>query len=463
MNNTVLNRGSTPLRTVMLLSAPAILEQILLSLAGYVDTAMLGFYGVGATAAVAVSASTMWLVGGLMSATGVGFAFLVARNIGAGKPDVAQSAVKHAIACGGLLGLTLSLLAFTLAPHLPAWLNAAEDVRPNASVYLRIGGSAMLFQTFGAVFSSVIRASGNMRVPMRINMAANAVNVVGNFFLIFETRKLSLFGYEFWVYGAGLGVKGAAIATALCHVTAATFMGIYLLRGNSIIRVRFQKAFRFDRSLLRDAFKIALPAAMERTFMSLGQVCMTAMVTNLGTVQLAAHHLAITAESLSYLPAYGVSTCASTLIGQALGAKREDRAESFGRLIARIGFGIMAIGGIVLFTCADPLIRLFSNDPAVIEEGIRVLRIVAFVEPFFGLSIVLSGALNGAGDAKTVFLIDAFSMWGIRLGTSWFLAYPMGLGLRGAWFGMAADLFVRGILFYLRFRSGKWKRAWKGA
>lgn len=193
---------------------------------------------------------------------------------------------------------------------------------------------------------------------------------------------------------------------------------------------------------------------MERATVSVAQIIITAVITGIGTTAVAANHLAVTAESISYLPAYGVAVAATTLVGQAVGAGRKDLAKRFARLVTWIGILVMTFGGLLLFCLAPQLIRIFTSESEVVALGTQVLRIVAFAEPLFGASIVASGALRGDGDSKGPFFISLATMWGVRITLSFLLAGS--LGLNGVWLAMAAELCVRGLIFMVRLYRGRW-------
>jgi len=193
---------------------------------------------------------------------------------------------------------------------------------------------------------------------------------------------------------------------------------------------------------------------MERLAMSGAQVMQTSIITEIGTVSLAAHHLAVTAESISYAPAFGVSQSATAMVGQAIGAGRKDLAMYFAKISIVMGMVIMTMGGAILFIFAEPLIKIFSDDPEVIVLGSQVLRVVAFAEPLFGASIVSSGTLRGAGDSKFPFIISLSTMWGVRITLSMLMAARM--GLVGVWLAMAIELMTRGSIFLIRVLRGKW-------
>ena len=249
-------------------------------------------------------------------------------------------------------------------------------------------------------------------------------------------------------------MAGAAFASALSTAIVACLFLVVLFFKKSPVQISLRKRYGFERQCLMTTWKLGLPVALERATMSLAQIVITGLITGVGTVAVAANHLAVTAESISYLPASGVAVAGTTLVGQAIGAGRKDLAQRFARMVSWMGVVIMTFGGAILFFFASQLIQIFSTDPQVIDLGSRVLRIVAFAEPLFGASIVASGCLRGAGDSRGPFLIGLCTMWGVRITMS--LALVGSMGLIGVWLAMAAELCVRGLIFMIRLYRGKW-------
>ena len=422
------------LASVLFLAWPAIIEQIMLTLVQYVDTAMVGSLGSNATAAVGVTSSTTWLFNGFFNAAAIGFSVQVAQHLGAGRQEGA--------------------IAFVLSFFLPAMLGADPSIRGDASLYFRIMACAMPFTLCSNMFSAIIRCSGDTRTPMVLNLMINVFNVILNTLFIYAPRTVDLFGSQVYVWGFGWGVGGAAFASGLSTAIVACLFLVVVFRKKSPVQINLKQRYRFDRQCLLAAWKLGLPAALERSIISLAQIVITALITGIGTVAVAANHLAVTAESISYLPASGVAVAGTTLVGQAIGAGRKDLAQRFARTVSWMGIVIMTFGGSILFFFAPQLIQIFSTDPEVIDLGSQVLRIVAFAEPLFGASIVASGALRGAGDSKGPFLINLATMWGVRITLS--LALVGSLGLIGVWLAMAAELCARGLIFMLRLYRGKW-------
>ena len=442
------------LAAVLFLAWPAIIEQIMLTLVQYVDTAMVGSLGSNATAAVGLTSSTTWLFNGFFNAAAIGFSVQVAQHLGAGRQEDAKRVTWQALRFVGIFGVMMGAIAFALSFYLPAMLGADPAIRGDASLYFRIMACAMPFTLGSNMLSAVIRCAGDTRTPMLLNLMINVLNVILNTVFIYAPRTVTLLGREVFVWGAGWGVGGAAFASGLSTAIVACLFLVVLLRKKSPIQISLKQRYPFERHCLLTAWRLGLPAALERSTLCVAQIVITALITGIGTVAVAANHLAVTAESISYLPASGVAVAGTTLVGQAIGAGRKDLAKRFARMVSWMGVAIMTFGGGVLFLFSEPLIRIFSTDLEVIALGSQVLRIVAFAEPLFGASIVASGALRGAGDSKGPFLINLATMWVVRITLS--LVLVGSLGLIGVWLAMAAELCARGLIFMIRLYRGKW-------
>lgn len=457
MEQMVKQPGEKRLSYLWRLSWPAIIEQILTTLVSYVDTAMVGVLGAAGTAAVSVNAAPIWLCGGILMGVGVGYSVQVSNAIGAEDHEKVRAIVRQSVLAMVVTGLIALAVFQGISPFLPKWLGAKPEVLPEAVNYLRHYSMAMPFIAGSYIFSAILRCMGNTKTPLYFNTAANLLNIVLNFFLIYPTRPVVLLGVTFTVPGAGLGVTGAAIASAI----ALSCAGLALLLAGTRQgrwRISLQEDFRPDRAIIRQAVRLGVPTAAERATVNIGQVLMTAVVASLSTVSLAANHIAVTAEGLCYLPAYGISYAGIALVGQAVGAGSEEDAQAYGTLAARLGFLLTVGTGAALFLGAPILAGLFNTDPEVVSQAALMLRIVSVSEPFFALSIILSGTLRGAHDARYPMVVSLFCMWCIRVPFAPLLVYKAGLGLAGVWIAMAADLVIRGIWCTLRWRSGTWKK-----
>jgi putative MATE family efflux protein len=457
----VIERGGSIFSTIMLLAWPILLEQLLMTMVQYADTAMVGVLGANATAAVAINSSSINMVNGLCMAIGVGFTALVARSIGANNIDRAKALTGQALLVVVALGAFFTTVMVSLSRYIPVWMGGEPEILDDARAYLFVIASVMLFRALSTILSAILRGAGDTRTPLVANIIANVLNLMGNYLLIYETRTITVFGGSFRMWGAGLGVVGAAIPTAMSIVVAGLIVLYVVFTRESPIKLERGVSLRPDPTLLKSAFRISLPTMGERLAMSIGQTAVTFIVTSLGTVSLAAHHLAITAEALCFMPAFAFASSATTLVGQSLGAKREDLADKLSMGVIKISTGALAVAGCVLYVAATPLIRIFTKDPLVIPLAAECLRIVAFSQPLTGISMSITGVLRGAGDTKWPLLVVLISMWSLRITLAYILCIKLSYGLQGMWFCMVMDFGMRSLLLGLRYRSGRWKHVLK--
>lgn len=459
LNEDIINgRGGLP--TVLRLAWPSLCEQIMVTMVQYVDTAMVSSLGAASMAAVGINMPMNWILHGAMMAVSVGATVTVARSVGAKKYENASTAARQAVVLGLLLGLFFTVFLLFTGGMIPRWLGAQPDYVNDACSYLRIFGLGLGPGFTGIILSGVLRGTGDTRTPMLANIVNNVVNVIGNFFLIYPSRDAVYFGFEVHVPGMGLGVAGAAAATAFSSMIAGAMLFVVLLhRKSNPAHFTLRQSFKPEKTVIRGILSIGIPTALERVTLSSGQLLFIRLVSSLGTVAVAAHQIAIVAESFCYMPTWGFSMAATTLVGQCLGAGRPDYARKHANTTLAAGVTTMTIAGIVLYCIPEFLMRFFSKDPEVVSIGASLLRIIAIGQPFTALMIVLTGALRGAGDTRWPFYISAIGMWGIRLCSAWFFIHIAGWGIQGAWYGMVTDLSIRGFLFLGRWRSGRWVKA----
>ena len=458
----LLDKSIPPWKLIFLLAWPTIIEQLLMTAVNYVDTAMVGSIGTHATAAIGVCQSTIMLLTGVMNIAGIGFSVTVARRIGEGNHEEARTTIRQALLSALIIGLFLTTLVETvLAPNLARWMGVEDYVLPYSVAYFRIIGLGYVFNTAMLVSGATLRCMGDTKTPLKFNILTNIVNVGGNFLLIYPTRELTVMGSTFTMPGAGLGVSGAAIATVLSTAFSACCLASTLFLRKGPLQISLKDDFRPRKDILLQAFRLGLPSFLERAIISMGQIVSTALITGLGTAAIAAHQLALSGESLCYMPIFGFATAATTLVAQNLGAGDKERAKQQGRWCIGIAVAAMCLLGGAMFILAPNIIDIFSNDPQVISLGGQVLRIEALVEPFFAIASVVSGVLRGAGDTKWPFYISLAGMWCIRIPLALILIKGFGWGLHAVWIGMALDLLLRGLISLWRFRKGAWVHVWE--
>lgn len=439
------------LKYIFYLAWPAIVQEGLNVLVSYVDTAMVGALGAHASAAVGLTVSVMWTLTSVALAFGIGVLAVCARADGAGDCSLVQKAGQQAFFLTLFIGGVLTVIGVVIAPFLPGWLGADVSIRKDASLYFGIISMPLLFRTAVLILSSALRGVQDMKTPMLMNLCMNLVNVVLNFFLIYPSR--SILGIPIW--GAGWGIRGAAVATAVSFVVGGCLMFWRYVR-NDAFRIG-KTGLHFDGKVCKDCLFIGVPVAMERGVLCLGHVTFASLVAKLGVIPFAAHSIALQAEEAFYIPGYGFQSAASTLVGNALGQKREDKVKRTAGWIGGITCLLMLGAGIILLLNAHRLVGIFTPDPEVIRLGARVLRIVAVSEPIYGILVILEGTFHGMGDTKAPFVYSLITMWGIRIGGTWVMIHLLHLGLEAVWTMMVIDNICRCLLLLQRFLRGKWK------
>ncbi|MBE6697393.1 MAG: MATE family efflux transporter [Ruminococcaceae bacterium] len=448
------------LPTVVALAVPTMLEQLMHTAVQYIDTAMVGSLGTQASAAVGSTSTVGWLVGSSLSALGVGFLSFIARANGAGDKALCRRASAQAVLAVLVSGILFTILTLSLSPVVPVLMQVDPDIRDTTSTYFFILYTPMLFRAASIIFGAVLRGAGDTKTPMRAGIIVNVVNVVLNFFLIYPTRTVELPWFSdgillVTIRGAGLGVVGAALASAIAFAVGGVVMTVTLWR-HPLVSPRGQR-FRPDREVLFPCLKVAMPNMAQRFATSLGYVVFASMINSLGDVSTAAHNFANTVESAFYIPGYGMQAAAATLAGNCVGAKDKNRLDDLGRLMLFCEVLLMIASGGLLFLLAPYMLRLFSSDPAVIDLATIVLRMVAVSEPFYGVTIITEGMMQGVGNTKTPFVFNVIGMWGLRIfGTLLCTLLAPEMSLVYAWACMIAHNLALFCMFSVYYKKGKW-------
>ena len=436
--------------TIMALAWPTMLEQAMQTAVQYIDTAMVGTLGTYATAAVGATSTVSWLIGSSTAALGIGFLSYIARSIGAGDRENASRASAQAVLVTLIVGVLFTALCLGLSKYVPIWMQVDPAIQDLAARYFFILYAPMLPRTASTIFGMVLRSAGDTKSPMKIGVLVNLMNVFLNFLLIYPTRNI----WGIPVPGAGMGVIGAAAASAI----AFTFGGIAIFvvlwhhptvspRGYSI---------KPDREILRPCLRVALPNMLQRFGTSLGYVVYASMVNSIGEIATAAHTIANTVESAFYIPGYGMQTAAATLVGNAYGARDKQRMKEISSMFLPIEVLLMVISGGALFVAAPYLMGIFSDSREVIDLGTTVLRMVALSEPFYGISIIVEGMMQGVGKTKAPFAFNISGMWGVRIVGTYICTQILGLGLVSAWGCMIGHNLLLFCLFSLTYLKGSW-------
>ena len=448
------NRSLIPV--VLTLAWPTMLQELMGTAVQYIDTAMVGSIGTHATAAVGSTTTINWLIGSSISAVGIGFLSYIAKAYGAGEKERAAKAAAQAVLVVLAAGSLLTAAVLSVSSRVPVWMKVSEDIRSLSASYFFILYIPMLPRTAEIIFGIILRASGDTKTPMRIGIGVNILNVLLNFLLIYRTRTVILLGRAVLLYGAGLGVQGAAAASAVSITFGGICMTAALWRHPELSPKG--RSIKPDRQILMPCLKVAVPNMLQRFCTSLGYVVFASMINSLGQLSTAAHTIANTVESAFYIPGYGMMTAAATLTGNAVGAKDSKRMNEMATVIIVLEVSMMVVSGTLLFLFAPAMAGLFSKDEGVIRLAGTVLRMVALSEPFYGISIVTEGMLQGAGQTKMPFVFNVLCMWGIRIAGTYLCIRLLGLGLISAWGCMIGNNMLLLVMFRLYFRFGKWRK-----
>ena len=437
-NGEEMRRGEK-LRLIFELSVPSMLAQITTVMMFFIDAAMVGHLGAAASASIGLIETTTWLMGSILSAVSVSFSVQVAHFIGANDFIRARQVFRHALVCGIAFSIFMALIGVAIHNPLPYWLGGKADIAPMSSAYFLIFSLTLPAVLAYHLMSAMLKSAGEMRVPSALSIMMCCLDVAFNY----------LFIYIF-----DMGVIGAALGTMAAYVVTVIPMTWQAVWKNKIIALRLDHTrFIWMWEYVRNAAKISTPIAIQNILMGSAQVVSTLIVAPLGNIAIAANSFAITAESLCYMPGYGVGDAASTLVGQTYGARRIDLCKSFAHMTIGVGMAVMAFMGLLMFIFAPEMIGFLSPVTAIRDLGAQVLRIEAFAEPFFAAAIVSYSVCVAAGDTLKPAIMSLFSMWCVRLTLAYWLSQSY--GLRGVWIAMATELTFRGTIFLIRIGKGK--------
>lgn len=435
------NRGKLDL--IVGLSIPSMLAQISTVMMFFIDASMVGHLGAEASASIGLIESTTWLIGSLLGAVATGFSVQVAHFIGANDFVKARQVFRHALVCGLLFSVCLSLMGMAVHLPLPFWLGGGADIANNASRYFLVYSLVLPFVYLYHTSEMMLKSAGNMHTPSVMAVLVCVCDVAFNYLFI---------------YILDLGVVGAAYGTALAYICISLPNLWMAACKNRILNLRQDHVrFQWVEEYLRNACKISVPIAIQNILMSGAQIVSTMIVAPLGNIAIAAHSFAITAESLCYMPGYGIGEAATTLVGQTHGANRIDLCRNFAFMTVGLGMAVMAVMGVVMYVLAPEMIAVLSPVDSIRQLGADCLRIEAFAEPFFAASIVTYSVCVGAGDTFKPAAINLGTMWLVRLTLAYGLSKSY--GLEGVWMAMATELTFRGILFLIRLYRGSWMKS----
>jgi putative MATE family efflux protein len=353
--------------------------------------------------------------------------------------------MRQSMLIGVMIGLGATVLAVWLAEPALALMGAEPGVLEDGALFLRIAALAFPLAAVMFVGNACLRGAGDTRTAMMVMGVVNLLNVA-----VAWTAINGPFGLP------RLGVAGSALGAIVGRAGGGLLVVSLLLRGRAGLKLDI-RPLRLDVGLIKRVMRVGLPTGVEYMAWRTGMMVFTRAVASLGTVAVAANTVVLRTESFAFMPGLGFAVACTALVGQNLGAADPQRAERSGYIAFKLAAMVTGSLGAVLFLAPEPFIRLFTDDPSVIQAAILPLRIICAVEAPQAAAFVFAGGLRGAGDTLYPMLITLVVIWLIRVPSAVLLGLALGMGLAGAWAGMALELSLRGIIYFFRFRRGRWK------
>lgn len=427
-------------RRVFRLAWPVITENFLQTMLGIVDTLLVARLGPEALAGVGAAIQIMFFVISALSATSVGASVLVAQAVGARALEDASRYAKQALVWSAIISIPLVIVGLLAAESLIAVFGMEPEVTEIGADYLRVTMGTVIVLSLMFLSSGVMRGAGDSRTPMLVVAVANVINIFLTYGLIFGEFGLP-----------ELGAVGSAWATFISRAIGFIILMVVLYRGVNGVSIRGRLDWRPHLSLARRILKIGIPAGAEQMLISTGFLTMTIFVARISTLALAAHRIAFNALSLSFLPGIGFGVATTALVGQAIGAQELAEGDAVSRIATRWSVAWMSALAVVFFLFAEQIMRIYTDDPLVIELGAAGLRPLALTQPFWAVLFVQSGALRGTGDTRYPLRVNTISIW-IAVLTGGGLALTVGGGLLTVWSAFLATAPIAALLLWRRFQ-----------
>ena len=425
--------------TIFALAIPIIVENVLQSLLGTTDTYFAGKLADNAIAGISVTNLIMNIFISFFSTISIGTTAVVSRNYGKKNFKNVNISIANSIILGLILGVIISLISFLFRVPILKISRIEKEVINYAMPYYLIVVVPSVFLCLQLILSSCLRSIKDTKTPMYVTAFSNILNIILN--IVFITM--------------GLGVFGLVLATTLSRLVGMSILFFKLKNHDENIHFNFKEVNRKDFFII---LNIGIPAGIEKLIMRIGQLIYNSMIISIGTASYVAHNIAGVIEGYSYIPSMGFGVAIATLMGIALGENNPLKAKKQTILTYYASTISMVVIGIIFFVFAPQLASIFTKTKEIQEIVIKVLRIIAFFQPFSSMVQIMTYALQGAGDTKFPMYSTFIGIWGIRIGIGYVLGVYCKLGLSGVWYAYAIDVMVRGILLFIRFKIGKWKR-----
>jgi len=433
---------------VVRLAWPSLIELTLTQLTSMVDLMMVGGLGPWAITAVGLTTQPKFLFMTMFMAMNVGATAMVARYRGAGDAKKANEILRQALLLTFALSLAASIVGYFNAGAMIRFMGAADrETLAGGTVYLQIQMIGLVPLALTSTFTATLRGVGHTRVAMVYNLMANLVNVVLNYLLI-----NGHYGFP------RLELAGASLATIIGQTVAFGLALRVVLKGDHYLHLRLKGGIKIQWNHVRNIVTIGIPSMIEQFAMRTGVIVYARTVASLGTIVYATHQIAMNIQAMSFMTGQAFAVSATSLMGQSLGKKRPDMAQSYSNHTRRLGMAVSLFLAAAFFFFGRQIVSLYTNDLSVIEQGTRILKLVALIQPFQSSQFILAGALRGAGDTRATMVITFVTVLLVRPGLALLLINVFHWGLDGAWIALVTDQLLRSALVLLRYNSGKWKK-----
>ena len=434
---------------IVTIAWPSLVELLLTQLTSMVDLMMVGQLGAWAISSVGLTTQPKFLLSTMFTALNVGCMTMVARHKGAGRQDKAQLVLRQSLMINLVLSLVFAVLGFVFARPLVLFMGAQdEQTLVGGMQYLQVQMLGLTFLALTTTITNALRGAGDSKTAMFYNTAANVVNIGLNYMLIYGRLGMPR-----------LEVAGASLATSISQGVALVIALLAVLNRNQYVHLDLRKGFRPDREAIADIVRIGFPSMVEQLCMRVGMIVYAKTVASLGTVMLACHQVCMNILSLTFMTGQAFSVSATSLVGQSLGKLRRDMAMLYARRTQVLGTLVSVVLALVLFFFGEEIIRLYADEPVIIERGAFLLKMVAVIQPLQSTQFILTGALRGAGDTRYTAKVIFVTVMLVRPLIALAAVYLFQWGLTGAWVALVADQCLRTLLITLRYNSGKWQTA----
>ncbi|MFL0267067.1 MATE family efflux transporter [Candidatus Clostridium radicumherbarum] len=443
-------------KDIMKLALPILTEQVFVISMGTINTMMAGHIGKEAVSAIGMVDSLNFIFISFFSALAVGGTVVVAQFVGQGNIKKANAAMKQALYSGFLISFLVTIITWTLrVPIINGLFGSADSlVIKNTILYLGITLLTYPLISIDLVANGILRGAGDTKTPMMITIFMNFINIIFSYLFIYG---INIHNEHFNIVLQGMGIKGAALGIALARTIGAIIILFVLLRGSRIIKLTKILKFKLDKELLKPIFNVGIPASLESLLFNLGKLITQIFIVSMGTVTIASNAISGSIAGMINIPGNAFSIAATAIVGQLMGRRKFKEAENSLRYLVFFSSVCLGIIGLLTAPFAKSICSLYSTNIDVINLSAKLMVINAVFVLFWPFSFVLPSGFKGAGDVKYTLATSIIGMWVFRITLGYLLGISLKLGLVGVWLGMYTDWLVRGALYYIRLKNGKWK------